>query len=991
MENQEQSAFVQSRLPWLITATALVVYALTLNRWVSLSSLPIVAGVARETLAPSINEAVGFQPLHFLVLLPFRLLPAAWQPAGLNLFAAICGALTLGLLARSVALLPHDRTREQRQRERSEFSLLSIPAAWVPPLFAALVCGLQSTFWEHATAATGEMLDLLLFAYVIRCLLAYRSDTRGSWLTRSALVYGIAATSNFGMIGFFPAYLLALIWIKGLSFFEFRFLARMFGWGAAGLTLYLLLPLLYAINDPSGLGFWRALRLPLVGEKGALLFPPLRSIALCAGLTSLLPLLLIGIRWPSTFGETSPVGAAVTALMFRGVHAAFLAAGIWTAFDAQISARSLVDKRLLQQIDDPWYGVNFLTFYYLGAICLGYFVGYFLLVFGRSATQTRQKISPTARLVNPLVMLAVGITVIAAPVGLVYRNLPLIRANSSLLRDFAGLTTLGFPAHDIIALSDQPYILALTGLNLRQKAGADQTILADTGLMPFAFYQQALHRRFPARWPELPPPETPMATLDRSYLMYQASVLAHSNDVYYLHPSFGYYFEPFYLQPHGLIYHLQPYATNAITYPPPSDALIKENQEFWSQARPALERLATLIGKRINDARVVGRWYSRALDWWGVELQKLGRLEDAALALQLARTLNPQNVAVDINLSFNQTLRGRGTESSAASQSLEEKFGRYQTWNALLAVNGPIDDPGICLRLGKTFASQSLFRQAALQFTRVLQLEPDNLEARFWLANVFLLGQLPEKALEVAGEIRARQATHPLNSTNLIDLVRLESMAHLGKGDTNTAERLLLAAHRQHPQNNALLDSLVQLYVQANLLTNALAALDEQLKLKPDNAAALLSKAYICMKLETYDQAGAAIAAVLKSDPENVQALLDKGAICIQTKAYKDAVAPLNQVLKLQPNNPVALMNRAIANLQNDQLDAAQRDYETLQKLLPGIHRVYYGLGEIAFRRKDVPAAIKHYDAYLKHAPPDTEEAKQIAQRLSQLKASSDH
>ena len=179
------------------------------------------------------------------------------------------------------------------------------------------------------------MLDLLLFAYVIRCLLAYRSDTRESWLTRSALVYGIAATSNFGMIGFFPAYLLALIWIKGLSFFEFRFLARMFGWGAAGLTLYLLLPLLYAINDPSGLGFWRALRLPLVGEKGALLFPPLRSIALWAGLTSLLPLLLIGIRWPSTFGETSPVGAAVTALMFRGVHAAFLAAGIAFSYSSK--------------------------------------------------------------------------------------------------------------------------------------------------------------------------------------------------------------------------------------------------------------------------------------------------------------------------------------------------------------------------------------------------------------------------------------------------------------------------------------------------------------------------------------------------------------------------------------------------------------------------------------------------------------------------------
>src|SRR5882724_9272983 len=214
MENHERSGFARARLPWLIVVAALMVYVLTLNRWVSLASLPVVAGVASQEVAPPLNAL-----LHFLLSFPFRWLPAAWQAVGLNIFATVCGALTLGLLARSVALLPHDRTREQRQRERGEFSLLSIPANWVPPLFAALICGLQLSFWEHASAATGEMLDLLLFANIIRCLFEYRIDQRENWLTRSALVYGIAATNNYAMIGFLPAYLLALIWIKGLSFF----------------------------------------------------------------------------------------------------------------------------------------------------------------------------------------------------------------------------------------------------------------------------------------------------------------------------------------------------------------------------------------------------------------------------------------------------------------------------------------------------------------------------------------------------------------------------------------------------------------------------------------------------------------------------------------------------------------------------------------------------------------------------------------------------
>ena len=982
MANHDKTPFVQSRLPWIITAGAWVLYLLTLNRWVSLSSLPNVTDLVSNDLVPPAN-----QPLRFLVLLGFRWLPIGWQPIALNAFSAACASLSLGLLARSVTLLPHDRTREQRQRERSEFSLLSIPAAWVPPLFAVIACGLQLTFWEHATAATGEMLDLLLFAYVVRCLLEYRIAQIESWLTRSALVCGLAATNNYAMIGFLPAYLAALLWLKRLSFFEFRFLARMFGWGTAGLTLYLLLPLANALNDQSGLSFWQALRFELAGQKNALLGFP-RYLVAIASLTTLLPCLLIAIRWPSTFGETSPLGASITALLFRVVHAVLLATGIWVAFDAPFGPRRLMDG-LLEQLDEPSSGVPFLTFYYLGAICLGYFVGYFLLLCGQEATKTWQRIPPGSRLVNRAVTTAIWTALAAMPALLLYRNAPLIRANDgSLLREFARLITRGLPAQGVIALSDDPFILSLAQLHLKLAGTTDDSVLADTRLLPYTIYQQSLHNRFPKRWPALPPSDAPPPAIDPLYLVYQVSGLSHSNEVYYLHPSFGYYFETLYLQPHGLVYQLAIYPTNSVAPPPLTDAALRENQQFWSDARPALDRLSSLIGRKMNDARALGRWYSRALNWWGVELQKLGRVDDAAQAFVLARRLNPQNVASEINLTFNQTLRAGAAKAAPANKSLEEKVGRYRNWNTLLAVNGPIEDPAIAFRLGQTFASQSLYRQSALQFQRALQHEPDNLDARFRLADAFLAGQNPDKALEVAGEIRAKQASRPLTVTNLVELTRIEAVAHFNKGDLDTTEKILLSARQQLPQNDTLFDTLIQMYVLANRLTNALTALNEQLKLKPDHIPVLLNKAYVCMKLEAYEQAAAAVAAALKKDPDNTQALLDQGAICIQTKSYTTALAPLNQVLQLQPTNQVALMNRAIAHLQSGQLDAAQRDYDALQKLTPNVFRVLYGLGEIAFRRHDFPAAIKHYEAYLKYAPPDSDEAKQIAARLKQLKTS---
>jgi hypothetical protein len=215
MQKEENPrAFVRTKLPWILTGVTLAVFLLTLNTWVNLRSLPVVAKITGWDWSLPIQY-----PLLFLVTYPISWLPATIQPLAANVLTAVFAALTLGLLARSVAILPHDRTHEQRQRERSEFSMLSIPLAWVPPVLAVLVCGLQLTFWEHATSLTGEMLDLLVFAYLIRCLLEFRISGKEMWLLKLAFVYGLGVTNNWALIAYFPFFLGALIWIKGVRFF----------------------------------------------------------------------------------------------------------------------------------------------------------------------------------------------------------------------------------------------------------------------------------------------------------------------------------------------------------------------------------------------------------------------------------------------------------------------------------------------------------------------------------------------------------------------------------------------------------------------------------------------------------------------------------------------------------------------------------------------------------------------------------------------------
>ena len=61
------------------------------------------------------------------------------------------------------------------------------------------------------------------------------------------------------------------------------------------------------------------------------------------------------------------------------------------------------------------------------------------------------------------------------------------------------------------------------------------------------------------------------------------TVLARTNELYYLHPSFGYYFEQFYPEPHGLVYKLKTLPEDTLLPPLPDKNLIAENEAFWTQ------------------------------------------------------------------------------------------------------------------------------------------------------------------------------------------------------------------------------------------------------------------------------------------------------------------------------------------------------------------------------------------------------------------------
>ncbi|MGH7951452.1 MAG: tetratricopeptide repeat protein [Limisphaerales bacterium] len=956
--------FVPRVLPWLLAAAAFVIYCITLNRWVSLLNLAVVAKISGWTWQPEV-----LNPISFLVTFPFRWLPTAAIPIALNLFSALCAAVTLGLLARSVAILPQDRVTAQRERERSAFSFLTIRNAWLPPVFAVFICGLQMTFWENATNQAGAMFDLLIFAFVVWSLLEYRLDEREGRLFLAAFVYGVGMTDDWALVGFFPLFIAAIVWTRKRDFFNLRFLSRMTLYGVAGLLFYFLLPLLAILSHKMPATFWQTLKYNL-GQQWSVvkLFfvqPQVRRVVGELSLTSLLPVFVMAIRWKSDMGgDVNWIAMRLKSVMFHLINAVILVACVWVAFDPPFSPRNL------------GFGIPFLTFYYLGALSIGYFSGYFLLVFGKRAASSRSshrpKPSPFA-ILNPAVMGGVWLLAAFAAAILIYKNTPqILRENDGTLEKFASLMEEKLPDKGGILLADDPRELTLTQSALARDGRLKDFVPLETQSLPYPPYHEFLHRKFPNKWPELPASIASTNTLNPIGLIVLLAKLAKTNELYYLQPSFGYYFEQFYMEPHGLVYKLITLPNDTLLPPLPDKKQIVENENFWAQAEKEFSPIENMIappapgasksfGNRVlarlhleretnQNAVAAGDSYSRALDFWGVELQRAGDLTNAAAQFETALKLNPDNISAQVNLGFNEKLRAGQSAPLDLSKTSPDQLGKPM--NQALSQDGPFDEPSFCFEDAYALVQNYFLRQAVEPFERVRQLVPDNAAARFWLAQIYIRSQLPNRALDVLRGPLADPEKFSIAETNQTQLNVLAAAAYFQKNETARGTQLLQTEISRHPTNDDLLIAAAKTYLVHGLFTNALDVINHKLKSTPDDPDWLFGKGYVLLEMKNYDP----------------------------------AISTLSRVLSMQPTNYNALFNRAVAYLDSSNLDAAHTDYEKLQRAYTNSPQAAYGLGEIAWRKHETNAAIKNYQIYLANANTNTAEAKKIATRLRELK-----
>lgn len=1024
-------SFAATRLPWAVALGSLVLYLTTLHSWISFASLPAVSDVGGWN---DLSQSVA--PLLYLLTLPLKLLPASMVPMAMNVLAAVFGALTLAMLARSVVLLPHDRTKEQRQREQSAHSLLSLRSSWMPALFAAMVCGLQLSFWQHATAGTGEMLNVLLFAFVIRCLLEYRIAHKTRWLTRAVLVYAMGITNNWGMVGFLPLFCVALLWTARMQLFREGLPLKLALNALVGLSLYLLLPVV-AVLSGSGENFLDVLMANLGLQKSFLgsLFSQ-RLMVLVMASTAILPLLLVSIRWPANFGDTNAAASAITTALLRLVHFLFLAVCIYVAFDHVVSPRKLVNLPQVTGIGAP-----FLTFYYLGALSIGYFLGYLLLLSGKEEVRKWQKPSELGKALNRGLHIGLQVAALVVIGALVWRNAGTILAynKNDVTGTYTKWLTDSLPAGKAILFTDNDMSpqSQLLQAALAQSKSREQTMVIQTHQLASPDYQVRLAKRN-THWPEPPPEVLDAKRIDDLQILNMLNDVSNKTPIYYLHPSFGYYFEQFYLKPEKGIFRLLPYPSGADSLDKPALTTdqVHANSTFAGIIEKKFDAIAEeskqLRENQFLDSLIIMGWLSRNLNQRGVDLIRNNQSEAAEklflAACKIYRGSPKGNVVAQANL------RQLNPESD---YEFDEELDRLIGDDELLALSridstlktyGPFDLTQACFQLGQNFARKTQIRQAYHELTRAAELAKTLPDPVFFIAEMFVSYELPDKAKLFIERLAKMNEANSFTPDQQIKLIRLEAGLLLAASGPDAAEKYLAERLKPHMKSIPGLHTMLAFHLDHDQNAKALGLLDTWLKDNPNDLNTLTDKGQLLSKLEHYDEAVevyqsampladsqeksnliSMIAAtytekgdfksalehindaIKQTDADNFK--FQKATIYMAMSQHGKAVTLLDTLIDDNPNHEEILLNRAESHMALKQYDLAKEDFSTLQSFAPNDPRSYYRLAQIGEAQSQNHEELTNYTLFLKYVDPESvpaEELKRVRTRMKQLPGSTE-
>jgi tetratricopeptide (TPR) repeat protein len=297
------------------------------------------------------------------------------------------------------------------------------------------------------------------------------------------------------------------------------------------------------------------------------------------------------------------------------------------------------------------------------------------------------------------------------------------------------------------------------------------------------------------------------------------------------------------------------------------------------------------------------------------------------------------------------------------------------------------------------FSDTTSSAKAIQQYSKVLELEPKNLEALVWRATLYMgVGKYTEaiqdhtKTLELGSinvttlfvravlyrltgayteAIQDYSKALELEPKNVGALIG-RAAAFIGTGAYTEAIRDYSKALELEPQNTAALVGQATVFMRVSAYTEAIQDYSKALELEPQNTAALVGRATVFMRVSAYTEAIQDYSKALELEPKNVGALIFRAAIFMGTGKYTEAIQDYSKILELEPKNVGALIGRAAAFMGTGKYAEAIQDYSKILELEPQNTAALVGRAAIFMSMRKYTEAIQDYSKILELEPQNT-------------------
>lgn len=311
------------------------------------------------------------------------------------------------------------------------------------------------------------------------------------------------------------------------------------------------------------------------------------------------------------------------------------------------------------------------------------------------------------------------------------------------------------------------------------------------------------------------------------------------------------------------------------------------------------------------------------------------------------------------------------------------------------------DHVGVLYELGKLQIDQGEVGEGYGLLIRAAELDPDNMDARLRVAELYLFQALGDGNFEkVEAELNDLLERDEKNAKALLLRGRMYA-AQAAQAQQAHDEELMTAKFdgaladirssiAQDPNNSEAYLVLGQIFVMREKTDEAQEALEKAIEVDPNNIDAYLALAGMAFRRQDIAEAESLYRKVLEIDPESLQGLAGSAELYVIQSKYAEAIDMASKVLELTqdaegpPQRELVSAHFTLGRAYFAQADAANQQEPEVAKALyakaqshleqatqmnPELTGAFYSLGLVHLRQQNYQQAIAQFEIVIRRNP----------------------